>query len=129
MLYKKLISPILFLFDAEKTHTFVMAFVSLVSPLFNLILKYLYKSDDVILYQILFKNKTMFKTPLGLGAGFDKNGDYIHILKNFGFGFLELGTVTPKSQYGNPKPRIFRLKNITLCKMLWGLAIWVMSIF
>jgi dihydroorotate dehydrogenase len=48
---------------------------------------------------------------LGLAAGFDKNGDYINFVTNIGFGFVELGTVTPKPQFGNPKPRIFRVKD------------------
>ena len=51
-----------------------------------------------------------FRNTLGLAAGLDKNGDYIDNLANLGFGFLEIGTVTPKPQYGNKKPRIFRLK-------------------
>tara|TARA_A100000164_G_C21763167_1_gene702591 strand:- start:2 stop:979 length:978 start_codon:yes stop_codon:yes gene_type:complete len=49
-----------------------------------------------------------FLNKLGLAAGFDKNGDYINFISNIGFGFIELGTVTPKPQYGNPKPRVFR---------------------
>ena len=52
-----------------------------------------------------------FTNSLGLAAGLDKNGDYIDNLANLGFGFLEIGTVTPKPQYGNKKPRLFRLKN------------------
>ncbi len=51
-----------------------------------------------------------FKNPVGLAAGLDKNGDYIHELAALGFGFLEVGTVTPLAQPGNPKPRLFRLK-------------------
>ena len=51
-----------------------------------------------------------FKNPIGIAAGFDKNAEVINSLFNFGFGFVEVGTVTPKSQYGNDKPRIFRLK-------------------
>ncbi len=49
-----------------------------------------------------------FVNKLGLAAGFDKNGDYINFISNIGFGFIELGTVTPRAQYGNPKPRVFR---------------------
>lgn len=51
-----------------------------------------------------------FKNPVGLAAGFDKNGEVFSQLSDFGFGFVEIGTVTPKPQPGNPKPRIFRLK-------------------
>ena len=50
-----------------------------------------------------------FKNPLGLAAGLDKNGDYIDALADLGFGFIEIGTVTPRPQPGNPKPRLFRL--------------------
>ncbi len=50
-----------------------------------------------------------FKNPLGLAAGLDKNGDYIDVLAALGFGFIEIGTVTPRPQPGNPKPRLFRL--------------------
>ncbi|MCK5905762.1 MAG: dihydroorotate dehydrogenase (quinone), partial [Gammaproteobacteria bacterium] len=50
-----------------------------------------------------------FKNPVGLAAGLDKNGDYIDALAALGFGFLEIGTVTPRPQPGNPKPRLFRL--------------------
>ena len=52
-----------------------------------------------------------FRNTLGLAAGLDKNGDYIDNLANLGFGFLEIGTVTPKPQYGNKKPRLFRDKS------------------
>jgi len=51
-----------------------------------------------------------FKNPVGLAAGFDKDGKYIKALSCLGFGFIEVGTVTPKPQQGNPKPRLFRLK-------------------
>jgi dihydroorotate dehydrogenase len=50
-----------------------------------------------------------FPNPIGLAAGFDKNGEYIDALAQLGFGFIEVGTITPKPQAGNPKPRIFRL--------------------
>ncbi len=52
----------------------------------------------------------VFKNPVGLGAGFDKNGLYLQSLETLGFGFIEIGTVTPLAQDGNPKPRLFRLK-------------------
>ena len=51
-----------------------------------------------------------FPNPVGLAAGLDKNGDYIDALATFGFGFIEIGTVTPRPQPGNPKPRMFRLE-------------------
>jgi dihydroorotate dehydrogenase len=52
-----------------------------------------------------------FRSPIGFAAGFDKNAEIFDLLGNFGFSFVEIGTVTPKSQTGNPKPRSFRLKN------------------
>ena len=51
-----------------------------------------------------------FNNPLGLAAGFDKNAEVIKPLMKFGFGFIEIGAVTPLAQPGNPKPRLFRLK-------------------
>jgi len=64
--------------------------------------------DDKILQQHIFGYD--FSNPLGLAAGFDKNVEVVNQLLNLGFGFVEAGTVTPKSQYGNDKPRVFRLK-------------------
>src|SRR3989344_7872232 len=52
-----------------------------------------------------------FTNPIGLAAGLDKNGDYIDALASLGFGFIEVGTVTPRPQSGNPRPRLFRLLN------------------
>ena len=63
--------------------------------------------DDPILYQHLFGLD--FSNPLGLAAGFDKNVEVVNSLLNLGFSFIEAGTVTPKPQYGNEKPRVFRL--------------------
>ncbi len=64
--------------------------------------------NDPILHQHLFGFD--FSNPLGLAAGFDKNAEVIKPLLNLGFGFIEAGTVTPKYQFGNEKPRVFRLK-------------------
>jgi len=63
--------------------------------------------NDPMLYQHLFGLD--FSNPLGLAAGFDKNVEVVNSLLNLGFGFIEAGTVTPKPQYGNEKPRVFRL--------------------
>ena len=62
-------------------------------------------SDPVSILGLKFDN------PVGLAAGLDKNGDYFNALGHFGFGFVEIGTITPKPQAGNPKPRMFRLEN------------------
>ena len=113
IVYKQIIRRVLFCFDCEKVHTFVMGFLKKTSFIANPLFNILYKYDDDILSQKLFsnqqRNKVLFKNPVGLAAGFDKNCDYANILQNFGFGFLEFGTLTPKEQYGNEKPRIFRL--------------------
>jgi dihydroorotate dehydrogenase len=78
-------------------------------------LNLLHKSKLLVLFnnKIINKNEhtifgMKFRNKLGTAAGLDKNGDYIDALGALGFGFLEVGTVTPKPQYGNPKPRIFR---------------------
>ena len=68
----------------------------------------LYKYENSDLEREVFGLK--FKNPIGLAAGFDKNADFMSDLGAFGFGFIEIGTVTPKAQPGNPKPRLFRLK-------------------
>lgn len=69
----------------------------------------MYNVEDVSLERELFGLK--FKNPVGLAAGFDKNAVLYNELANFGFGFIEIGTVTPKGQVGNPKKRLFRLKD------------------
>ncbi len=75
-------------------------------PLFNYMTKRNFVDNDT-LKQELFG--TTFHNPIGLAAGFDKDGDYIKAMPALGFGFTEIGTVTPKPQPGNPKPRLFRL--------------------
>ncbi len=69
----------------------------------------MYVVEDASLERELFGLK--FKNPIGLAAGFDKNAVLYNELANFGFGFIEIGTVTPKGQVGNPKKRLFRLKD------------------
>ena len=98
-LYKKII----FLLPPETAHTVSLNIAEFIygSWLKDYIKSKRYGSESNIM-GISFPNK------LGLAAGFDKNGDYINFLSNIGFGFIELGTVTPKPQFGNPKPRIFR---------------------
>ena len=69
----------------------------------------MYQVNDKKLERNLFG--LTFKNPVGLAAGFDKNAVLYNELANFGFGFVEIGTVTPKGQVGNPKKRLFRLKD------------------
>ena len=106
MIYKKLIRPVLFLFDAESVHDFVLKFLSKSSFLYPLFKK-IY--SPVLNQEIIIKN-IIFKNPLGLAAGFDKNGIAIRFWEAIGFSHVEIGTVTPLPQKGNEKPRIFRLK-------------------
>lgn len=108
-MYKLIIRPIFFLFDPEKVHHFTFSLIRMVSkiPFIPNLFRALYKIDDVRLERKLFG--LTFKNPVGLAAGFDKNAVLYNELANFGFGFIEIGTVTPKGQQGNPKKRLFRL--------------------
>ncbi|CAA0230557.1 Dihydroorotate dehydrogenase (quinone) [Tenacibaculum maritimum] len=109
-MYKLIIRPLFFLFDPEKIHHFTFSLVKFISkiPLVPLVLRSLYHINDTRLTKELFG--LTFKNPVGLAAGFDKNALLYNELANFGFGFVEIGTVTPKGQEGNPKKRLFRLK-------------------
>lgn len=109
-MYKLLIRPILFCFDPEKVHYFTFSLIRILSkiPGFSSIFRWLYEVKDSRLETEIFGLK--FKNPVGLAAGFDKNADLYKELSNFGFGFIEIGTLTPKAQDGNPKKRLFRLK-------------------
>jgi dihydroorotate dehydrogenase len=104
-MYKLIIRNFLFLFDAEKVHNFLLTFLK-IAP-FSKILQLLYIYRNPTLAREVFGIK--FENPIGIAAGFDKNGEIISPLANLGFGFVEIGTVTPRAQTGNPKPRVFRL--------------------
>ena len=109
-MYKKLISPFLFLFDPEKIHNFTFCVTKLLFklPLIGFLIESRYKIDNTKLKRNLFG--LTFDNPVGIAAGFDKNATHISEFEKFGFGFIEIGTVTPKPQKGNPKKRLFRLK-------------------
>jgi dihydroorotate dehydrogenase len=109
-MYKLLIRPILFWFDPEEVHYFSFSFIRFISriPFVSGILKSIYEVKDNRLEREVFGLK--FKNPVGLAAGFDKDAKCYQELSNFGFGFIEIGTLTPKPQDGNPKKRLFRLK-------------------
>jgi len=110
-MYKALLRPIFFAFDPEKIHHFTFSLIQLTFkiPGASALFKSLYVVEDKRLERELFGLK--FKNPVGLAAGFDKNAVLYNELANFGFGFIEIGTVTPKGQEGNPKKRLFRLKD------------------
>ena len=109
-MYKLFIRPLFFLFDPEKIHHFTFSLIKILSkiPGIPAIFRSLYLIEDKRLEKKLFG--LTFKNPVGLAAGFDKNAVLYNELANFGFGFIEIGTVTPKAQEGNPKKRVFRLK-------------------
>ena len=109
-MYKLLIRPILFLFDPEKVHHFSFSVIRFFSKIPGVpgLLKSMYVIKDEKLERNLFG--LTFKNPVGLAAGFDKDAKLYNELSNFGFGFIEIGTITPKPQIGNPKKRLFRLK-------------------
>ena len=109
-MYKFLIRPILFWFDPEEVHYFTFSLIRFLSkiPGFPSLLKSVYEVNDKRLEREVFGLK--FKNPIGLAAGFDKDAKLFQELSNFGFGFIEIGTLTPKPQDGNPKKRLFRLK-------------------
>ncbi|MDG2052859.1 MAG: quinone-dependent dihydroorotate dehydrogenase [Flavobacteriaceae bacterium] len=108
-MYKLLIRPILFLFDPEKVHYFSFFMIRVFNNIgFGGLFRSLFQIKNEKLERELFGIK--FPNPVGLAAGFDKNADLYKELSNFGFGFIEIGTVTPKGQIGNEKKRLFRLK-------------------
>lgn len=109
-MYKAIIQPILFQIDPEKVHYFTF---SMLRKLFRLpfvlgIVKKKFLVEDPRLEREVFGLK--FKNPVGLAAGFDKDAKLYRELAAFGFGFIEIGTLTPKPQPGNEKKRLFRLK-------------------
>lgn len=108
-MYKKIILPVLFLIDPEKVHNIIFSSIKILFkfPLVKFLVSKFYIIDDSRLEKSLFGIK--FKNPVGLAAGFDKNAQLYEELTSFGFGFIEIGTVTPKPQSGNPKKRLFRL--------------------
>jgi dihydroorotate dehydrogenase len=103
----RILRRLFFLLDAERAHYLAMGILKSLCavPLFQKALARLFapKLLPVSLFGLRFKN------PVGLGAGFDKNALYLRELEILGFGFVEIGTVTPKAQAGNDKPRLFRL--------------------
>lgn len=105
----QLLRSFLFLFDPERVHYFAMNWMRLlcnISFLKKIISNKFSVADPKLQTEFL---GLQFKNPVGLGAGFDKNAKYLNELEALGFGFVEIGTVTPKPQPGNDKPRLFRL--------------------
>lgn len=110
-LYSFFLKPLLFLFTPEKAHSLTVFSWRMVLkiPFLNTLLKNYFSFSPPSLQKKVFG--ISFKNPVGLAAGFDKDGKYFDDMAALGFGFIEIGTVTPKSQPGNEKPRLFRLPN------------------
>ena len=108
-MYKFLIKPILFLFNPEWVHHTVFSTLKIIHwiPGMGRLISRLYQVKDQRLERKLFG--LTFPNPVGLAAGFDKDAKLYQELSNFGFGFIEIGTLTPKPQPGNHKKRLFRL--------------------
>lgn len=108
-MYKLVIRPILFKYDAEKVHHFVVSVLKFAYrfPFGKQILSAMYKIEHPSLVREVAGLK--FPNPVGLAAGFDKNAEFTDEMEALGFGFVEIGTVTPRPQPGNDKPRLFRL--------------------
>ncbi len=108
-MYKSLIRPLLFLFDAERVHYLSFRIIRIITNLgAGPLIRKIFCVEDKRLERKICG--LTFKNPVGLGAGFDKDAKLFNELSNFGFGFIEIGTLTPKAQKGNPKKRLFRLK-------------------
>ena len=106
----QIVRSILFRFDAEKVHYFVVGLLQLIVkfPPTKWIFRSMYHVEHPALEREFIGLK--FPNPVGLAAGFDKNAKYFNELESCGFGFIEIGTVTPLAQPGNDLPRLFRLK-------------------
>lgn len=107
-MYKLFLRPILFRLDAETAHHFSFWMLKTLSKLgIPCMFRKLFEVNNPALEREVFGLR--FKNPVGLAAGFDKDAQLYNELSNFGFGFIEIGTVTPRAQVGNPKKRLFRL--------------------
>ena len=102
MIYRNLIRSLLFSMDAEDAHNFVINFLGKYS-FFAHLFQHRFVVKDKRLHVTL--QGMDFPNPVGIAAGFDKSADVLHVLPSLGFGFIEVGTVTPLAQPGNPKPR------------------------
>ena len=97
------IRSLIFKLDPETAHN-----LAIKSLKFNIVPNFLDENKDDPLFKTQLFNKDL-ENPIGIAAGFDKNAEVYNSLFKLGFGFVEVGTITPEKQYGNPKPRVFRL--------------------
>ena len=108
-MYKHILKPILFCFNPERAHNILFSLLSFLRhvPFARAIIRAIYKKDVPSQAKEVFGIR--FPNPVGLAGGLDKNGEFYNDMANFGFGFVEIGSLTPKPQDGNPKPRCWRV--------------------
>lgn len=108
-MYKHFLKPILFSFNPETAHNLTFSGLSFLRhiPFARSIMRAIYKRESPSLEREVFGIR--FPNPVGLAGGLDKNGEFYNDMANFGFGFVEIGSLTPKPQDGNPKPRCWRV--------------------
>ena len=115
LLYRRLLRPILFRFDAERVHHLAMAFLHGLGPAMQSWARE--RSARLLTSSATRREREVFglkfPNPVGLAAGFDKNALVLPAWEGLGFGFAEVGTITAKAQPGNPKPRLFRVPEIS----------------
>lgn len=108
-MYKRILKPILFSFNPETAHNMIFSTLSFLRhvPFARSIMRSIYRKESPALEKEVFGIK--FPNPVGLAGGLDKNGEFYNDMADFGFGFVEIGSLTPKPQDGNPKPRCWRV--------------------
>ncbi|MEM9820598.1 MAG: dihydroorotate dehydrogenase (quinone), partial [Bacteroidota bacterium] len=108
-MYKQFLKPLAFKLAPENAHHLTLKGLKLVLaiPFLAQLFRWYHRIEDKRLERNVFGLR--FKNPVGLAAGFDKDGQHFRSMSSLGFGFIEVGTVTPRGQAGNPQPRLFRL--------------------
>lgn len=108
-IYKHMLKPILFCFNPERAHNILFKGLTILRhiPFARPIIRAIYHREAPSLEKEVFGIR--FPNPVGLAGGLDKNGEFYNDMANFGFGFVEIGSLTPKPQDGNPRPRCFRV--------------------
>lgn len=108
-MYKHLLRPILFCFSPETAHNMTLSALRFIRyiPFSGSLMRAIYKKETPDLEKEVFG--IHFPNPVGLAGGLDKNGEFYNDMANLGFGFVEIGSLTPQPQDGNPKPRCFRI--------------------
>ena len=109
LMYRQIIRPVLFRFNAETAHNLTFSALRLLRyiPFARALTRMIFRKNAPELEKEVFGLK--FRNPVGLAGGLDKNGEFYNDLGNFGFSFVEIGSLTPEPQPGNPRPRLFRV--------------------